>query len=170
MIKYLGAFMILLSGLSLGLGRVMEGRRRIGTLRSVLAALELMQGELGANAAPLPELCTALCRRASPPAEDFFQTLNASLDRLGEEDFAALWDRAAEKELFALKNGELEEIKALGNIIGRYELDAQLSALRAAAAAIRLCLDRALAEYPGERKLGLMLPTALSALLALALL
>ena len=120
MIKYLGAFMILLSGLSLGLGRVMEGRRRIGTLRSVLAALELMQGELGANAAPLPELCTALCRRASPPAEDFFQTLNASLDRLGEEDFAALWGRAAEKELFALKNGELEEIKALGNIIGRY--------------------------------------------------
>ena len=59
----------------------------------------------------------------------------------------------------------MEAYLALGEKLGRYELEQQLSAVRQCQRALRRSLESAEAAYPAERKLGMGLSLSLGALL-----
>ena len=144
-------------------------KQRIETLRGLCAALELMEAELGTRLSPMPELVGLLAGKMGGQTGAFFSHLSSLMEKLGAEDFSALWQEAANAMLDALDAADLDELCRLGHILGQYELDKQLAAVRLCAAALRSGLDAAEKEYPGEKRLGLGLSTAAGALLIIAL-
>ena len=168
--RYIGAAMILASSACLGFIFSRSKKRHIEALRGMCGAFEIMAGELETRITPIPEVCVLLSKRCTGTAENFFTDLAASLDSLGDRDFAELWTAAAEKSLAVLNAQELDEVLALGNIIGRYELSEQTRALHICLNTLRTALDTAQREYPGEKKLGLGLTTAAGVLLIVVLL
>lgn len=167
--RYVGSFFIIFACLGMGISYATQKRKRMETLIGMCAALELMKGEIQTKLSSLPELSLTIARRSGAPAAEFFTQLYRSLENLGEDGFADIWKRTAEKTLCSLDAGELEEINSLGNIIGRCELDMQTEAIAYCLSFLKNELQNARLQYPSERKLGIGLGAASAALLLISL-
>lgn len=170
MLKYIGAVLIFSALIGGAVIYLISQRRRVQTLSGLCAALDMAAGELSARAAPLPLLFELLGQRCEGAAAEFFHTLSGSMDRLGDEELFSLWQGAAEKNLACLNTAEREEIARLGGVLGRYEMEAQLSALHSCEAVLRASLEQARADYPNRRRLGIGMTAAAGALLVIVLL
>lgn len=144
-------------------------RQRMELLAQLSAALDTAAGELSLRSLPLPRLFALLAGRGAGGAAAFFTALCTGMDRLGEEDFFTLWTNAAEDNLSALYPAEREEIARLGAVLGRYELERQLAAIRDCRAAIDGALSQARQEYPNRRRLALGLSGCAGVLLIIIL-
>lgn len=169
-LKYLGAILIAAACCTAGYTYISSVRKHIRALESLCAALELAAGELRTRAAPIPELCALLAKRSDGAAAKFFSRLSENLEALGEKTFSAIWSKAVEDELCCLSPDEQSELKGLGNILGRYELMQQESALAACVLKLRAGLSQARQNYPSQRKLGFGLTAAAGALIVVILL
>lgn len=168
--KYLGSILILAACATAGYIYISSVKKRIRALEGLCAALELAAGELKTRAAPIPELCALLERRAAGAAAGFFSRVSGRLGTLGEKTFSEIWSEAVEDELAYLSPEEQQELMSLGNVLGRYELGQQEKAIAACVLALRAGLAQARESYPGQKKLGFGLPAAAGALIVVILL
>ena len=129
--KGLGLMLILLAGVLLGLERLRPIKRRLDRLDSFCRAMERLRGELGSRPAPMQELCRYLGEAGLGEASQFFGCLAGELDRLNTCSFRELWQNCLRRTLGEGETEEYRELENLGTILGRYELDKQLEALRA---------------------------------------
>lgn len=169
-LKYLGAILIAAACCAAGYIYTSSVRKHIRALESLCAALELTAGELRTRAAPIPEVCALLAKRSDGAAAKFFSCLSENLALLGEKPFSIIWSTAVEDELCCLSPEEQSGLKGLGNILGRYELAQQESALAACLLKLRAGLSQAKQSYPNQRKLGFGLTAAAGALIVVILL
>ena len=88
MIRLLGALLLLLGGLALGLIPVGELSNRVKTLESWIDALLLMEGELAFSLPAMPQLLDALSAKALSPAGETFTRVRKGLEELGERTFS----------------------------------------------------------------------------------
>ena len=167
--RSVGAALILLASLALGLGFAREKKRRLTALRELCAALELLAAELEARGEPLPRICERLGGCAPGGAGAFFRRVSESLPFLGERSFSALWTESLEQSYLFLKPQERQELQQLGSLLGRYELSRQLAGIRRCQALLELERDSAQAGTAQEQKLGIGLSLAAGLLLTLAL-
>lgn len=167
--KLLGALLITAALVLTALVYLKQRRERIRLLEELAAALSAAAGELSLRALPLQRLFELLSTRAKGPAEEFFAVLFKRMDRLGEEDFFTLWEKTAVEKLPGLTPAEREEFSRLGAVLGRYELERQLEALSACAAAFDEAARRARQDYPDRRRLTLGLSACAGALLIIIL-
>ncbi|BDF71047.1 hypothetical protein CE91St41_17260 [Oscillospiraceae bacterium] len=129
MLKMLGA--ILLTGGAAALGFAAAGQlaSRVTALRALLGALELMERELAFTLPSMPELLASLAERAAPPAGGFFARCARGLGRLGEQSLGEIWRQALEEYPMDLKEDELQTLRGLGDVLGRYDGEGQRQAL-----------------------------------------
>lgn len=167
--KIFGAALIIAALVLGALSYLKQRRERMRLLEQLSAALNMAAGELSLRALPLPRLFELLSGRAQGAAAEFFAALCDGMDRLGEENFSTLWDKAAREKLPELMPEEREELKRLGAVLGRYELERQLEALRACAAVFDGALCRARRDYPDRRRLTLGLSACAGVLLIILL-
>lgn len=168
--KMLGAALIVAALLAGALSYLKQRRERMKLLEELSAALNTAAGELSLRSLPLPRLFECLSGRTQGAAAEFFSSLCGGMDRLGEEEFSTLWDRAADEKLPGLSTAEREELKRLGAVLGRYELERQLEALRLCADSLDAALGRARQDYPNLRRLSLGLSACAGFLLIILLL
>lgn len=138
MLKLLGACLVTGGGLWAGLSAAGDLRRRAGALEAWRDALGLLESELRFTLPALPELMEALARCARAPAGETFDALAEELDRLGEKPFEELWDAALEAHPGALSAEDVDVLRRLGRVLGRYGGEDQCRA----AQAVRMDLDR----------------------------
>ena len=165
--KLLGAGIVLLAALGIGLLLRQERRRHLASLRELVEALRLMEGELGLRRAPMAELLTTVAEQSEPGAALFCRCLSLSLTRLGEQSFASLWRECVDRCLPELAEAERQELRQLGQILGRFELSRQLGGLESCRMRLQLRLEQEEARYLREKKLLLALPLSFACLLVL---
>lgn len=168
--KIFGAALIIAALIIGALCYLKQRRERMKLLEQLSAALNSAAGELSLRALPLPMLFGCLAGRTQGAAAEFFSALCDGMDRLGDENFFAVWDRTAKEKLPGLMPDEREELGRLGAVLGRYELERQLEALHACAAAFDAALLRARQDYPNLRRLALGLSACAGFLLIILLL
>ena len=167
--KIAGAALILSASLYTGLLHARTKRQKISCLRDICGALLLMEGELDARLTPMPELICFLAEKTQGQVGAFFSSLSLSMVRLGEEDFASLWRTAMKQAVNFVGAPEMEELCCLGTVLGQYELDKQLSAIRACISVLRTSMEAAQRKYQDDRRLIMGLPAAIGALLIIVL-
>lgn len=144
-------------------------KSRICALNSLAAMLELMQAELQTSALPLAQLFVTLLPRLDEPARAFAAALSAGMAELGKRSFSEIWNAALHSKLSMLCADELQELEALGAVLGRYELSRQCEALSRCRSFLKQNAESAAAAMGGKARLAWGLALTGAALLGIVL-
>lgn len=128
MTRLLGAALLLLGGLALGLTPVWELSRRAGALGAWGEALLLLEGELSFSLPAMPQLLETLSAKAPPPAGETFAQVRKGLERLGEQSFVQIWAGAVTQKA-GLRGEDLAPLLSLGEVLGRYDREERARAM-----------------------------------------
>ena len=150
----------------------MTERRKaeINCLAELCAGLELIRAELGTRLTPMPELMRLLEGQCAGEAGNFFRTVGCALPLLEERDFSSLWSMAADKALCCLSQRELDTVKKVGTVLGKYELSEQLAVIGSCLTELKAGEERLRAAYPQTRKLFFGLSAAAGGFIIILLL
>jgi len=170
MAKLMGAALLIGCGAWWGL-KVSGGLLgRVRDLEAWLTALRLLEGELAFSLPSMPDLLERLSRNAPPPAGGVFANTLRGLDRLGELPFEAIWTAALKASPGCLSPHDLENLKRLGGVLGRYGWEEQLAALRALRRDLEESRSAARSESGSKGRTYTALGFALGAFLTILLL
>ena len=160
MLRLVGALLLTAGASGLGLCAAGQLRDRVTALRALTDGLEGLRRELSFHRTAMPELMERGARQARAPARFLFAHCRDHMGELGERSFGQIWAAAVEAipELM-LTEGEKTAVLELGQVLGRYDAEDQISALERAEETLRSCLAKAEEE---RRRLGRMY-TALGA-------
>lgn len=141
--KLLGAILLMGGAAALGLSATARLERRVETVRALLGALERMTRELSFRLTPIPEMLCELSQSVRGSAGAFFSRCYTGLGELGEESLSAIWEKAMEASPMDLRKEEEQVLRDVGQVLGRYDEDAQIQALALASARMTEGLKRA---------------------------
>ena len=163
MYKYAGIFMISAACASFGVISTVGMKHHIELLAALCGSLRFISAEIGTRLCPLPELAGR-----GGAAGEFYTGLAKKLDSIGEVDFSALWASSLEC-LTPLSRDELSAIRALGDVLGRYELNEQLKSIDICLDSLNRSMHGLQTQYPERRRLVLGLSAAAGILVLIVL-
>ena len=170
MLKVVGSLLLLCGCIGAGALPVRIMDKRIGTIRSLLCSLEIMERELSFHMPLLEEILSTAAHSTSGPMQRFLSACRKGLVNNLEKPFAEIWSRAAREQLTAMKKSDLDLIETLGGVLGRYDCESQ----RQAIGQVRGHLERLLLDAETERrrqgKVYRVLGTAVGSFLVILLL
>ncbi|MBQ8768065.1 MAG: stage III sporulation protein AB [Oscillospiraceae bacterium] len=129
-VRYIGAIMIFVSCGAYGFLLAANYRREERSLVELVGLLTHMQCELEYRLTPLPQICANAAREATGCLRMVFSVLAQELEDQISPDAAACMQAAllAVKDLPSLSR---KALLALGNSLGRFDLDGQMNELSA---------------------------------------
>ncbi len=128
-LKIIGALLIIGCCGGFGILLAHNHRREVKLLYELLHLFDFMTSELEYRLTPLPELCRLCARELSQPLRCVFETITQHLELQTASD-------VAEAMAFVLGEDKLlpvtvaEQLRVLGQTLGRFDLDGQLRGLR----------------------------------------
>lgn len=164
--KLCGSIIILAASFLFARTRLRERKQEIETLSSLCTALEHMHAKLAASLMPLPELTAQLSRDSRGEVANFFAQVNGDIL---DVEFRQNWRSAVENRLRRLQPEDRRTVMDLGDWLGRYTLQEQLTALERSCAALCDSRDHQRKKYTEERKLSYGLSAAVGIFLAIML-
>jgi len=168
-VKVFGMLLII----SVFIGTCLEGLRAekkgICMLRDIYRALQLMDGELSSRSCTLEEMLLSVSIDTCGDVHTFYSSIRNALNSLGEQEFSGIWKEKAKENLCGINNEALDTLCNLGNFLGRYDLDRQLSAIRESAARIDQLHQLEYSNYSKTKRLKLSVAGALGAMLIIVL-
>lgn len=167
--KLPGAVLILAAACLTSALSLRERKRRLDGCLSLAAALELLRGELSSAAAPLSLGIEKACAHAAGSGKVLLLSVREGLRDLGELSFDEIWDKALSGTDPWLEETVRSELRRLGSVLGRFDLDTQLRSLDACISLLTQQWERQRKAYPEERRVLIGLSSGLSALLVILL-
>lgn len=122
---------------------------RVKELQSLIRGFEMILREMGYRLAPLPELFEQAAAQSGGHTALFFRLCAQGAEHLNGRTFQVVWQQAVEAGELRLERGDLDILEQLGSVLGRYDGDSQLCALKKAVE--RLELQREEAEEQSRR-------------------
>lgn len=160
-LRGVGAGLVLVGMVGLAWQAVGRLSERVETLRSLQGAMAYLEEELAFRLTPLPKLVAHLAKtRQGGATGEFFQAVLAGLEQAEGAGFAQSWSGAAHSTLVMLKEEERQELAELGEVLGRYDAQTQIQALRLAGERLAGCYIRAQEERQRLGKVYLALGVA----------
>ncbi len=167
--KLLGMFLICTASLAAACGIGKTRGERIRSLRAFCRMLELMEGELTTKLSPLPDLVMALENKSSGTAKVFLEALGSRLVALGQNSFAQLWTDSL-RQSADLEKEDLETLRHLGGILGQYELERQVEAIRQCRERLRQSAERLALDHRQKNRTACGVALLSAAMLCIVLL
>ncbi len=149
MIRFLGAVLLSLGGLGIGLAAVSRLAGRVRDLRELESAVETLERELGWRLAPLPEALERAAEGIGGRTARFFRLCARGASAPDGGPFRQVWTECMGASRMYLEREDAAILEELGTVLGRYDGDSQRQALERAAA--RLTEQRKKAEERRER-------------------
>lgn len=121
-----------------GLRLAAEQRKSEKLLAALMTSLEILRGEISARLTPLPDCAVSLAVSGPYESRQFYASLAAGLDSLGDLGFSSIWDACLAP--LGISPGARGALSDLGRSLGKFNAEEQ-------AAAIDRCLGRLKALY-----------------------
>ena len=121
--RLFGALFIMMAGGLLGCMPLVKLRERIKTLDTLIGELKRMRAELHSYGLSIPELMQKMGESV------IFSSVRDSIEMDGAMAFAMGWKGCVAKCESCLTPQECQAVSALGDVLGRYAMEEQLSAL-----------------------------------------
>ena len=130
MVRILGALILITGTASWGLMSAAELSRRVTDLRTMVAAMQLMRGEICSRLTPMPQVLKLVSAQTGSGVRKFFDNVSAGFSDIGSETFAQVWHSAARRtEELHLDRAQLLILDQLGQSLGKYDAARQEQAL-----------------------------------------
>ena len=104
-------------------------RREVRALHQLVSLTEQMVSELEYSLSPLPELCRFAAKQGNGSVQSFFLTLAETLESQVSPDVAYCTDVALNKNRSLPKSAQ-EQLRSLGQTLGRFDLTGQITSLQ----------------------------------------
>ena len=98
MLKLLGSLLLLCGSTGVGLLHVKNMDKRVGTIRSLLCALEVMERELTFRIPLLEEMLSAAANSAEEPTRSFLGVCSERLKQEVDTPFVEIWNKTAKEK------------------------------------------------------------------------
>lgn len=170
MLKVLGSLMLLCGCTGIGLLQIKHMDKRIGTLQSMVWALEVMEQELSFRVPSLEEMFAAAVQLTEGPTKMFFSSCKNELNKGLNKPFCEIWSQTAQEQLSALKKSDIDPILALGSVLGRYDSEGQLQAIVRTQKALEQECSNAVIERSNKGKVYRVVSTTVGVFLLILLL
>lgn len=126
MFKIIGAVMVISGAFAVGAGGMLHMKKRVNNLKVIISALELMKAEISERLTPLPQVIEMLENESEQPIKNLFTNCKGKIRFLGKYSFSTIWKESVDETSdMDLKSPELEVIKELGTVLGRYDAQQQ---------------------------------------------
>lgn len=147
MLRLLGAFFLVGGTAAMGFRASGKLRMRITVLSELATAIELIRSDLAFRQSDIPDLMKDLAERIAEPVRSLFRACCERESSLGQVSFSQVWnDAMTECGGLSLTTREKRELSSIGTILGRYDVDGQLSALGALHHRMEQLYDEAVRE------------------------
>lgn len=166
--KLIGGGLVVLACVGGALHLTWQRREGLRTLEQLIAALLLMERELGRGEPDTATLLELAAQSVTGPASRFFCSVREGLNRNAERPLAALWREAG--EALALPPAAKTAFDAAGQILGRYDAKEQRKGLHAAAQTLQEVFQSAKEEEKQTSRLTLALGSCAAVFLLVLLL
>ncbi|MCD7857325.1 MAG: stage III sporulation protein AB [Clostridiales bacterium] len=153
--RLIGGGLVVLACVGGALHLTWQRREGLRTLEQLIAALLLMERELGRGEPDTETLLALAAQSAAGPASHFFRNVGEALNRNAERPLAALWRE--EGEALALPPAAKVAFDAVGQILGRYDAQEQRKGLHAVAQTLQEIFQSAKEEEKQTSRLTLAL-------------
>lgn len=147
-LKWIGALFVFSACGGVGYSMAAAHRQEESLLRSLLELLQFMENELQYRLTPLPQLCHLSAKQANGILREIFFTLENELTWQTAPDAGSCMHAAIQKSR-ELPASVRRLLIQLGNSLGRFDLDGQISGLRTV-----LCRCAEEAEWCGKDREG----------------
>lgn len=127
MIRLLGAAFLMAGCGGFGYSLAAAHRREVRMLRKLKNALQEMEWELKFRMTQLPELCRIAGDAAGGVLRDLFMEFSVKLDRREVVDISGCFNSLISRR--ELPRSVRKNLKQLGTVLGRYDLEGQLQGL-----------------------------------------
>ena len=125
--KLLGAVLIILVGTVLSILPLMEMKERIRRLMVYADELRAIHAQLSTYGTSIPVLMRALCIEHT--TSGLFAAISEHMDRNGAMSFSDGWKRYINEQAAFLPEQELSALLHLGDVLGKYTVEEQLSSI-----------------------------------------
>lgn len=146
MIKLLGAFLLVAVTTWIGTSSAYKLKQRERSARDFASSLEQLAAMLSYNNGTLPETIRELSEGRTDLSAPFYHLCLLKLGQLDSVPFSRLWSEALEAAGIWLGPRERSTVDRVGQILGRYGLDAQLGAVMNSVSRLRQLADEAAVE------------------------
>ncbi|MBE6941847.1 MAG: hypothetical protein E7455_06185 [Ruminococcaceae bacterium] len=127
-IKLLGAILVLVGCGGYGVMMAVNHRRETAVLRQLSEATDKMISELEYRLTPLPELCLFASQQTKDALSRFFSELGRTMDEQVSPDIKECTNMALSRTS-GLPGYTVTQLQALGQTLGRFDLEGQINAL-----------------------------------------
>ena len=148
MIKLIGAILITGGMASAGIAAVHKLSARIDLIARLLSALEIMQSEICFRLTPIPEVAEIISKGSRGEVKAMFDIVAEGAKNLGSHSLNTIWGKAVSETCKLLNPEEMYVVVGLGNSLGRYDSENQVSAIEY----VRRRLERCLTDAEAEKK------------------
>ena len=163
--RWLGAALLILSGVSMGLRTAAELWETVKRRESLCRVLDCMAYELERFRTPLPELFSGLAAESTGAAQQLCMAVNERFSGAEQMSFSFIWGRAME----SMPLPERECLAPLGSVLGRYGTAEQLLAIERCRKDMERHLQKARDDQRERGRTGLGLWTAAGLMAAVLL-
>lgn len=143
MTRLMGAALLAAGMAGAGFLAVARLEGRVRDLRGMLTGLDAMGRALSASLAPLDEMLAAAAECTRDRPQGFFTLCARELGQNAGAGFGGIWPAALETAPLRLERSDLEALRPLGGVLGRYDGDSQAQALSRTAEHLTQCLAQA---------------------------
>lgn len=147
MLKIIGVVIVLFGSVGIGWSIIRRMNARVTALRSLAAALDGLEYELDFTLPSMEVWLQSAADRATEPAALFFRTCVKRMKAQEGVALSEVWREAAEKELSVLKPDDMETLRLVGSVLGRYDAESQKNAISTARIRLEAQTKQALEEF-----------------------
>lgn len=141
---WLGKVLLLTGSSALGYLRGRELKDRVACLADLRRAIGALSRELTFSLRPLPELAAAV--QGTGPAGVLFGLCRREFIQSGGESWADCWQKALTLAPLPLKVADVDILRELGEVMGRYDGESQQRSMEGLLARLEEALTEARAE------------------------
>ena len=167
--SYIGAIILVISALYIGVSKAREERCKVKTLRELCSALDILKNEICTNRTPIGKVISMQRLNSFEAINGFFSILGNEFENLGDRRFADIWSECIEQALGILPDKSKTELIALGNSIGRYDSELQKQAIERCSNALQSECEALESVLINNEKMYIGLSGGAGAILALML-
>lgn len=129
MIKITGALLIMSSVIALSIIPLYHHSYRIRLLQDFLMDFRFIHNEMRTNLSSVPDLMKFLCRKGGKITGEAYKKIYEMICAHGAAKFQDDWCSVMKSYSKYLSSDEYDHLTNIGNILGKYILEEQLSAL-----------------------------------------
>ena len=151
LVKYVLLVFILFFTSYIGIIIAEQYKKRVDELKEIKKAFNILENKIRYTCEPIPDIFLEISKSINNNVSEIFK--HSATQMLNNENSNIAWINATSNSKTSLKNEDLEVIKGLGKLLGKTDVEGQISQIKLTNTFLEEQIENAETEYLKNAKL-----------------